>query len=232
MCILLELKIFFGVQQILSKDSRPNFRDLYKQKGKKLSDSQEQSKQETKEKLESKVSFLSNQKDHSPQLRDKLLKLHIKTPNSTDTFSQSSYSFRSNKQAVYSIFLSFGRNFQRVIGSPISTVHQLYDQFLLTNPNIKDFTEHDCQTSLNYLHNQGLIYQLTPTILFEPLEQSQDINSVFSLLSSTDHSLSISTIEKRLSNWSSDKIHHILDILVDNGLAILDGETVWFPQLE
>ena len=216
----------------MSKDSRPNFRDLYKQKGKKLSKDQQQSKQETKESLESRISALTNQSEFSPQLREKLLKLHILIPDTKGQPFESDYSFRSNKQTVFSIFLSFGRNFQRVLGSPISTVQQLYDQFLLTNPNIKDFTEHDCQTSLSYLYDQGLVYQISPVILFEPLEQSQDINAIFSLLGPSDHSLLVSIIQKRLSNWSTDKITHILDILVENGLAIVDDKTVWFPQLE
>lgn len=221
-----------GAIQNLSKDSRPNFRNLYRQKGKKLSDDQKQSKKEVKERLNSDFSLLSNKSDLSPVIREKILKLHVSIPDSQDQDQEKSYSYKSNKQKIYSIILSFGLNFQRVQGTAITSIHEFYENFVITNNLIEDFTEEDCESSLKYLHEQGLIYQFSPVILFEPLEQSQDINIIFSLIKPSDHSLQISIIQSHLTNWSVQKINHVLEILVDNGLAIIDGNTIWFPQLE
>ena len=82
------------------------------------------------------------------------------------------------------------------------------------------------------LHSEGLLYQLSPTILFEPLETSTDINRVFSLITPPSYSLQISSIQSHLPEWSTEKIDRIINILVDNGLAILDNNIIWFPQLE
>lgn len=216
----------------MSKDSRPNIRDLYRQKGKKISDEQKQSKIEVKNKLATGVSLFSNKSDLAPELREKILKLHVSIPYSEDNNSEKSYSYKSNKQAIYSIILSFGLNIQRVEGAAIPSIHEFYQKFLVINSFVTDFSEKDCESSLNYLYGQGIIYQLSPVILFEPLEQSQNINLIFSLIRPSDHSLQISTIQSHLTDWTLQKINRVLEILVENGLAIIDGSTIWFPQLE
>ncbi len=222
----------FGAIYNLSKDSRLNIRDLYRQKGKKLSDDQKQSKIEIQDKLNTDFSLLSDKSDLSPVLREKILKLNISIPESQDKIQEKSYSYRSNKQEIYTTILSFGLNFQRVKSSAISSIHEFYENFVNTNTFIKDFSENDCESSLKYLHEQGLLYQFSPVILFEPLEQSQNINVIFSLIRSSDHSLQISTIQSKLPEWSLHKINQVLETLVNNGLAIIDGNTIWFPQLE
>ena len=216
----------------MSKDFQRNVRDLYKSKGKKLSNEKEQSKIASEEKLDSSLSQLSGQTTISPLVREKLLKLSINIPANPQKPALTSLSFKNHKSEVQLILLSFGINFQRARGSAIPSIQYLYDQFIITHPEITHFLFKDCEDTIRSLHSQGLLYQLSPTILFEPLETSTDINHVFSLITPPSYSLQISFIQSHLPEWSTEKIDRIINILVDNGLAILDNNIIWFPQLE
>ncbi len=221
-----------GTDFRLSKDFQRDLRDLYKSKGKKLADDKEQSKSVSQDKLANSVTSLSSQTSLSPLLQDKLLKLHITLPSIPGQPVPKTLSFKSHKSEVQMILLSFGINFQRVLGSAIPSLQFLYDQFSTTHPEVTQFLFKDCEKTIQTLHEQGLLYQLTPTILFEPLETSTDINRLFSLLQPNDYSLRISTIHKFFPNWSQEKIQRVINTLIDNSLAILDNDTLWFPQLE
>ena len=216
----------------MSKDFQHDLRDLYKSKGKKLSNDKEKSKLDSKEKLNNSFSQLSSQHSLSPLVQNKILKLRINIPTTPQIDKPASISYKSNKEEVHLILLSFGINFQRVLGSAIPSVQFLYDQFIITHPEITNFLFKDCEKSIKTLHSQGLLYQFTPTILFEPLETSKDINRLFSLILPPAYSLRISSVQSRIPDWSLEKINRIIQTLVDNGLAILDNDNIWFPQLE
>lgn len=221
-----------GTGFTLSKDFQHNLRDLFKSKGKKLADEKDQSKTASKEKLAESFSQLSSQTKLSPLLQDKLLKLHINLPTSPPPTVPTEVSYKSHKTEVQFILLSFGINFQRVYGSAIPSVQFLYDHFITAHPEITHFLFKDCDKSIQTLHEQGLLYQLSPELLFEPLETSANINQLFSLLESNSNSIQVSTIQKHLPDWSPEKIQRVISTLVDNGLAIPDGDILWFPQLE
>ena len=93
------------------------------------------------------------------------------------------------------------------------------------------YSAKDLDETLEFFQQQGLLYQSSPTILFEPLEQSKDINKIFALLQPHDDSLAITTIKTTYPTWSTEKIQSIIEIMAENGLVIPDGEMLWFPQL-
>lgn len=216
----------------MSKDFQRNLRDLYKSKGKKLADEKKESKLASQDKLTNSFSKLASQTKLSPLLQDKLLKLHINLPTSPQQTVPTELSFKSHKTEVQLILLSYGINFQRVYGSAIPSVQFLYDHFILAHPEITHFLFKDCEKSIQSLHEQGLLYQLSPDVLFEPLETSENINQLFALIEPHSHSLPISSIQKHLPYWSPERIQRVISTLVDNGLAIPDGDILWFPQLE
>lgn len=216
----------------MSKDFQRDLRDLYKSKGKKLADDKEQSKTASQEKLAQTFSQLSSQTKLSPLLQDKLLKLHITLPTNPQPTVPTELSFKSHKTEVQLILLSYGINFQRVYGSAIPSIQFLYDNFITAHPEITHFLFKDCEKSIQTLHDQGLLYQLSPALLFEPLETSENINQLFSLLEPHSNSLHISSIQKHLRDWSQERIQRVINTLVENGLVIQDGDILWFPQLE
>ena len=216
----------------MSKDSRPNYRDLYKRKGKKLSSDEEESKLTTKEMLSTSLSHLKTKTTLPPILQEKILKLRISLPSSDPEPDKMSYSYKSDKQWVQLMVLSFGLLYQRVTGSAIPSTHFLFDQFLLSHPEITDLSEKNFEEILKTLQSQGLLYQSTPELLFEPLEKSLDFNSIFSLMQPAKNSLEITRIKANFPSWSDQKLDSLIASLVEHDLAILDNDVLWFPQLE
>lgn len=222
----------FGWYFILSKDSKPNLRDLYKNKGKSIANENKQSKELASERLSSGIGLLFSGSAIAPAIRDKILKLRISDPKTQNISSLPiTLTFKSNKSEIHMLLLSFGLNYQRILGSAIPSIQQLYSQFITTYPQILSFSEKDCSDSLRYLHSAGLLYQLNPEILFESLDKSKDINQIFSLLQPTETSLPITRIKSNFPSWSQEKIMNMVNLLIENGLAITDNDTIWFPQL-
>lgn len=216
----------------MSKDTKPNLRDLYKNKGKAIANENKQSKISASDRLSSGVESLFAGSTISPLLRSKILKLRISEPNTQTNASEPiTLTFKSNKNEIQMLLLSFGLNYQRILGSAIPSLQLLFSQFITTYPQILSFSEKDCFETLKYLHSVGLLTQISPEILFEPLERSKDINQIFSLLKPTEASLSITRVKDSLPNWSQQKIQNTINLLIENGLAIVDEETIWFPQL-
>lgn len=231
--LFIHIKFFYlsGVTIILSKDSRPNFRDLYKNKGKKLVDDKNKAINEADEKLAKGISNLSSRNSSSPVISEKMLHLGFTKIHQGDSkISAKKLSYKHNKTEIQMLVLKFGVVYQRASGSAISNQSSFYEQFCKFHSEITKYTEKDFNETLEYLSNEGLLYQFVPEILFEPLERSKDINAIFRLVKPQDESITLTTIKSKLA-WSDDKITNVIDQLVSNNLAVLDGEILWFPQL-
>lgn len=216
----------------MSNDPKPNLRDLYKNKGKTIANEDKQSKEIVKERLSSGVELIFSGSAIPPVLKEKILKLKISEPKTHQkTLEPKTLTYKADKTEIQMLVLSFGLIYQRVLGSAIPSIQDLHSQFLNTYPQVLSFSQKECEQTLSYLHSEGLLYQYTPEILFEPLERSKDINQVFSLLQPSDTSLTVSKIKARFPNWSPQKIQNLINLLVENGLIIIDGDTLWFPQL-
>ena len=216
----------------MSNDPKPNLRDLYKNKGKTIANEDKQSKEIVKERLSSGVELIFSGSAITPSLKEKILKLKISEPRTYQkNLEPRTLTFKANKTEIQMLLLSFGVIYQRVLGSAISSIQDLHSQFLNTYPQVLSFSLKECDQTLSYLHSEGLLYQYTPEILFEPLERSKDINQVFSLLQPSDTSLKVSKIKAHFPNWSPQKIQNIITLLVENGLIIVDGDILWFPHL-
>lgn len=216
----------------MNQDSKPNFRDLYKQKGKNLTSEADKSKLSVKEKLSAGINQLTTAKKLSPLLVEKILHLgYVENKSSKDLERIKDLSFKSDKHEIQMLVLHFGLMLQRATASAISSPTVLHEQFCKNYPNITHFLIKDLEETLKLFQGQGLLYQFSPTILFEPLEQSQDINKIFALLDASNDSLTINNIKQTYPEWSNTKIIAIIDLMSENGLVIRDGETLWFPQL-
>jgi hypothetical protein len=209
-----------------------NIRDLYKNKGKKLSDDEINSKNQTKEKLSSGIDFLTNKNVISPLLSDRILKLQHSSKISQNSTEKRDLDYKISKENLPFILLSFGLNFQRLQGKGFSSVSDFFKEFSSSYSDTPGISEKQCNDILDQLNKQGLLYSFTPVILFEALDQSQDINKIFQLLQPGSNSLRFSELKISLNNWSESKLKAVIDILVVNGLVILDQDVLWFPQLE
>ena len=216
----------------MSKDSRPNFRDLYKQKGKNLSSEANESKITSKDKLATGINQLTSKGSISSAIMDRILQLgFVEAETKKIPDKSKSLSFKSDKNEIHMLILHFGVMYQRATATAIPSSMVLYEQFCKYYPNVSHFSAKDLEKTLEFFQKQGLLYQSSPILLFEPLEQSKDINKIFALLQPTDDSLSITTIKSSYPTWTDDKIQSIIEIMTENGLVIADGNILWFPQL-
>lgn len=205
---------------------------MYKQKGKNLSSKADNSKLSTKQKLSTGINRMSTTRSLSPILMEKILQLgYVEAKTEKISDRTKALSFKSDKNEIQMLVLQFGLMYQRATASAITDPSALYEMFCKNYPNISHFSVKDLEETFKFFQDQGLLYQSSPTILFEPLDQSKDINKIFSLLEPSDNSLSINKIKEQYPTWSNDKINAIIDIMTENGLVIRDGNLLWFPQL-
>lgn len=202
-----------------------NLRDLYKKKGKKLSDEENSSKTQSKTKLEN---FIANQSHFHSKRNEMTIKiLALKRGHKIDSTSTNKLSTTTGEIEIS--ILNFGINYQRIFSQQIDNIEMFWKDFVSTTNidlELKEFLK-----LLLKMKNLGLIFQYeNEHLLFEPLTKSQDINKILALVDSSG-SIPISKIHSELSFWSLEKVDNIINVLEQEGIAIKDDLNLWFPQL-
>ena len=206
-----------------------DIKDLYKKKGKKLSDDVDASKKRVEEKLKQNTTIIENL---NAEIKEKLLKLQYR--HNVDVTAESPKLIENSlaKDRIITLISTFGINYQRIEGKAITNIAEFKDAFnrnFEINVEPKTFDEY-----LIHLNKMGILYVYEENkLLFEPLSKSTDINLILRFVSGQrGNSIELKVINQAFPEWTGQKIQSLLNILENEGFVIKDNNTYWFPQLE
>lgn len=225
------------VYTIPNKDS---LKARYSALGKKLKRIQEDSENETREKLAKGLEDLSTGTPLPEDLANYLLGLKQKErlPSSilpSSLFKRPIFFGREDFfNRLASELVGFGLAYQRVYLQPIR-LSKLAELFHKHRPwwqcDIKDI-----ETAVNILLNNSIIQKTDTEFLFEPLTISKEVQEFLNLINdgiSEFGEISISLINQ-LVPWDKKKIEQMINLLSSNKICFLDEKekNLYFPELK
>lgn len=210
---------------------RSTLRDLYKQRGKKLAGEEENSKIKAQEELDEGTARLVQSHPLSSEVRLKVLRMR---PDLTLPIRQggSPQVEKGGVEGLALVVLGLGLNYQRMTGETVSDWGQFLHVLKQEHPQWSWVTTDELWESLAFLGREGLLYRYEDRgrVLFEPLEASADVHVILRLVGS-DGSVTLAELDRQLPTWTLDRIKRRIALLETNGLALVEGSTVWVPQL-
>lgn len=127
--------------------------------------------------------------------------------------------------------LLIGRDELAKYGGLLS-LDQLWDHFTATRENWEIEKNH-VEDAVKYLEKEDMIPGIKKLdniklIQFKPVELSEDASKILNAAKGVD--LTLSRLETLLG-WSSGRVKMGLDQLASDGIAVIDGEDIYFPGL-
>ena len=218
--------------------SPEDIRDKYKAFGKKLRSNLDQSAVKSREQMEIGLEKLKKEFGFvglPSDLQEKILtakdRMEIPLDFLPDEFYKRPFFFGKKDfyRRLATDFYVFGISSQRAFGRILKT-NELLESFNQKNPSW-DCSEKDLKRILGELANSDLVTTTEGQVLFEPMETSLAVASIFRIAASQNPpSVTIDLLIEEL-NLDKEYAKSILKKLSKEGMVRADRETYWFPAL-
>ncbi|MHA1992590.1 MAG: hypothetical protein ACW981_06275 [Candidatus Hodarchaeales archaeon] len=210
--------------------SSPPIKDLYEQLGKKIKSKEKEAEEKAEEKL---TSFYDGQTKESnffsPDIKNRFLQLQNSKFINVDKLEQKIIEkprFFSKKEYFQSLaldLLSFGISWTRLEGNSLVFSEEIIDLFFESYPTWKDATYQDISQILLLLKESGLaLGDNVDGFWFENKDDSKELRNV--LLLADNKGMITKAIIKNKLKWNEKKINDILNIMLNQGIVIMDNE--------
>jgi hypothetical protein len=210
--------------------SSPPIKDLYEKLGKKIKSKEKEAEEKAEEKLTSFYDSQTKEKHFfSPDIKNRFLQLQNSKFIDVEKLEQKIVEkprFFGKKEYFQSLaldLLSFGISWTRLEGNSLVFDEEIQSLFFESYPIWKDATYQEISQILLLLKESGLaIGDNVDGFWFEDKDDSKELRNVLLLVD--NKGMITKAIIKDKLKWNEKKINDLLNIMVNQEIAVLDNE--------